>query len=71
MQAGLERGLHGMCQPLATLQCELELGQMMGDTESLRAAVESGLRECGRLVESIASMREDLLDHKKSMGETS
>jgi regulator of replication initiation timing len=56
----LERELHNLCQPLTTLQCTLELGQMMDDCDSLREAVEDSLVETRRMFAAIAKLRERL-----------
>jgi hypothetical protein len=50
--------LHDLCQPLTTLQCRLEMAQMMDTPEDYREAVRSGLAECVRLSAAVASMRE-------------
>ena len=52
------RALHDLCQPLTTLQCRLEIARMIGTAESYREAVELGLVECTRLMESVRSMQE-------------
>lgn len=57
---GLERELHDLCQPLTALQCQLELGQMIGDRESLSDAVNGALAESARMFAAIASMRDRL-----------
>ena len=56
----LERELHDLCQPLTSLQCQLELGQMCGDQAALLAAVEGGLLETARMFRSICEMRDRL-----------
>ena len=55
-----DRQLHDLCQPLTTLQCQLELAQMTGDPESLKAAVDGGVDEALRMFAVIAQMREIL-----------
>ena len=57
----IERELHDLCQPLTTLQCRLELGQMCGDEASLMEAVEGGLQEITKLFRGIGRMRERLM----------
>jgi hypothetical protein len=54
------QALHDLCQPLTTLQCRLELAGVLGTMDAYREAVDAGLAECSRLVESVASMREIL-----------
>jgi len=56
----LNRELHNLCQPLTSLQCQLELGQMCGDQAALLAAVEGGLLETARMFRSIGEMRDRL-----------
>jgi len=57
----IERDLHDLCQPLTSLQCRLELAQMMGDAGSLREAVDGGLEDTRRLFAGVSAMRERLL----------
>ncbi len=57
----MESELHGLCQPLTTLQCRLELGQMCADEASLMEAVEGALVETAKLFQGIGAMRERLL----------
>ncbi len=52
------RALHDLCQPLTTLQCRLEIAGMTGTDEAYREAVDMGLAECVRLMQSVDSMRE-------------
>jgi hypothetical protein len=54
---GLGTALHEICQPLTTLQCRLELAEMVGTEPALREAVRMGLLECARMVQAIAVMR--------------
>jgi signal transduction histidine kinase len=63
--ADLDKELHDLCQPLTTVSGHLELGQMMGDAESMRSAVENALVDCRRMFKSVATMRRriaELLD---------
>jgi len=53
----LNRELHNLCQPLTSLQCQLELGQMCGDQAALREAVDGGLLETARMFHRIDEMR--------------
>jgi hypothetical protein len=57
----LERELHDLCQPVSTLQCLLEYGQMCGTPEELLLAVESGLVETVRIFRCIEAMRGRIL----------
>ncbi len=66
----VEQELHDLSQPLTSLMCQLELGQMMGDTESLRAAVEAALPECRRLFEGFAAMRNRVVAQGAEPGAT-
>ncbi len=52
--------LHDLCQPLTTLQCRLEMAEMMNTDRDYRAAVSVGLTECERLARSVRSMRQVL-----------
>ena len=51
------RALHSLCQPLTTLQCRLEMAELLCTMEAYRESVKLGLAECGRLVESVESIR--------------
>ncbi len=57
----MESRLHDLCQPLTTLQCRLELGQLCGDEVSLMEAVEGALVETAKLFQGIGMMRERLV----------
>jgi signal transduction histidine kinase len=61
-QQGKQLGdaLHELCQPLTTLQCCLEMALLSDSREAYREAVEVGLAECRRIVESVESMRKIL-----------
>lgn len=50
--------LHDLCQPLTTLQCRLEMAELVGTPEAYREAVETALGECGRLAAVVSSMRD-------------
>ncbi len=52
--------LHDLCQPLTTLQCRLEMAELIGTAEAHREAVEAGRTECARLSAAVRSMREML-----------
>jgi hypothetical protein len=56
--ARISMALHDLCQPLTTLQCRLELADLVGTPEACRDAVKGGLVECMRLSEAVSSMRE-------------
>jgi len=56
----MDRELHDLCQPLTTLQCRLELAQMIGDAASLKEAVDGGVEETLRIFAAVARMRETL-----------
>ncbi len=53
----LNQALHDLCQPMTTLQCRLEMAGVVGTNEAYREAVEQGLTECSRLIESVDAMR--------------
>jgi hypothetical protein len=52
------RALHGLCQPLTTLQCRLEMAELVGTMDGYREAVAHALAECTRLVDGVGLMRE-------------
>jgi hypothetical protein len=56
----MSRALHDLCQPLTTLQCELEIAGLTGTQEAYRDAVRMGLAECARLAQAVGSMRQIL-----------
>jgi hypothetical protein len=56
----IEKGLHDLCQPVTSLQCQLELGKMAGDREALLEAVEGGLLETRRIFADIERFRQCL-----------
>ena len=63
LSEGLRRAnvaLHDLCQPLTTLQCRLEMAQMLDTQQDYRETVGLGLTECARLSASVISMREAL-----------
>ena len=53
----LSKALHDLCQPMTTLQCRLEMADVLGTVDAYRDAVELGLTECSRLIEAIDAMR--------------
>lgn len=57
---GIDRLLHGLCQPLTVLQCRLALGELSGEPEAMREAIGLALGECARLNEAVSAMREML-----------
>jgi signal transduction histidine kinase len=61
----INAALHEMCQPLTTLQCTLEMAALNDTLEEYREAMETGLTECRRMVESVESMREVLHEAKR------
>lgn len=50
--------LHDLCQPLTTLQCRLELAELVDTEAGYREAVTLGLAECARLTDCVTQMRE-------------
>jgi len=50
--------LHDLCQPLTTLQCRLEIAEVVGTEQAYREAVELGLKECSRMIDAVTVMRE-------------
>lgn len=53
----LNKELHDMAQPLASLQCRLELGQMLADAASLVEAVNGALLDLDRVNTSFSRLR--------------
>ncbi|HWB33127.1 MAG TPA: hypothetical protein VG714_08150 [Acidobacteriaceae bacterium] len=69
----MSQALHDFCQPLTTLQCRLEMAGVVGSMEAYREAVEQGLLECSRLLDSVAAMREIVRSEERNsmeMGQT-
>jgi hypothetical protein len=61
----LKREMHDLCQPLTSLQCRLELAQMMGDCESLKQAVDGALEDTQRMFAGIAAIRARILREER------
>jgi hypothetical protein len=57
---GIDRLLHGLCQPLTVLQCRLAMGELNGEPDAMREAIAAALRECVRLNDAVSAMREML-----------
>ena len=53
----LNKELHDMAQPLASLQCRLELGQILADAASLAEAVNGALLDLERVNNSFSRLR--------------
>jgi len=66
----LDGELHDLCQPLTTLLGRLELGQMMGDVESLKEAVDRGMVEAQRMAAAVERMRERLEQERQAWKST-
>jgi C4-dicarboxylate-specific signal transduction histidine kinase len=56
--------LHELCQPLTALQCQLEIGRMLGHETALKEAVEGALKETRRMFKVVARMRQRLLSEE-------
>ena len=52
--------VHDLCQPLTTLQCRLELAQIVDTPEDYRKAVVLGVAECARMSRHVHALREVL-----------
>jgi signal transduction histidine kinase len=52
--------VHDLCQPLTTLQCRLEMAQMMNTPEDYEEAVALGVTECARMSRHVHALREVL-----------
>ena len=50
--------LHDLCQPLTTMQCRLEMAEMIGTDADYREAVSLSITECGRMSQAVFHMRE-------------
>ena len=57
-RAALDVELHDLSQPLASLQCRLEIGRIIGGEEALLEAVDGGLLDLRRLCDALQRMRE-------------
>lgn len=57
----IDSALHDLCQPLTTLQCRLLLAGLTGTPGAYREAVDRGIEDCERLVETVNAMREILV----------
>ena len=64
----MSAALHGLCQPLTTLQCRLEMAEIVGTADAYREAVKSGLAECERLANGVGSMREIMRASREADG---
>ena len=53
----LDQELHDLSQPMASLQCRLEIGSILGGEEALREAVDGGLEDLQRLSTALQRMR--------------
>ena len=53
----IDVALHGLCQPLTVLQCRLAMGELIGEPEAMRDAIREALLECGRLNQTVVTMR--------------
>jgi len=53
----LDAALHGLCQPLTVLQCRLAIGELVGEPDTMRAAIREALQECSRLNQTVDTMR--------------
>lgn len=57
LQAALRQELHAFAQPLATIQCRLEVALMSGAEADLREAVSGGLADMKTVSESLQRIR--------------
>jgi hypothetical protein len=58
----LAEELHTLSQPLSTLRCRLDIAAMLGDEASAKEAVQGGLEDLDRILESIRRLRERLAE---------
>ncbi len=54
----LRRELHDMAQPLASLQCRLEIAQMVGEQQSRAELLDGSLEDLARLTASFSRLRD-------------
>ena len=57
MEDKLDDELHDLSQPLASLQCRLEIGLILGDKDALLDAVNGGLEDLRRITTVLGRMR--------------
>jgi hypothetical protein len=65
----LDAALHGLCQPLTVLQCRLAMGEMIGEPDAMLEAIREALKECGRLNQTVGTMRTMLQEVKEDTNE--
>ena len=53
----LDRELHDLSQPMASLQCRLEIGLILGDAEALLDAATGSLDDLRRMTVALNRMR--------------
>jgi hypothetical protein len=53
----IDVALHGLCQPLTVLQCRLAMGDLIGEPDAMREAIQEGLQECARMNQEVRTMR--------------
>ncbi len=58
LKSALGKQLHDLSQPLASLQCRLEIGKLVGGEEALLEAVSGGLDDLHRLCAALTRMRQ-------------
>ena len=57
MKAAFDRELHDLAQPIASCQCRLEIGLILGGEEALNEAATGGLEDLGRIIAARTRMR--------------
>ena len=53
----LQEAIHGLAQPLTSLQCRLEIGVLLGDEVSAQEALQESLTELRRVLAALAHLR--------------
>ena len=53
----IDMALHGLCQPLTVLQCRLAMGELLGEPDAMREAIQEGLQDCARMNQTVGTMR--------------
>ena len=59
--ADVRAGLHELCQPMATLQCLLELGTMETTMAESQVCIVDALEQCARMNGCVTALREAVL----------
>ena len=58
----LDKELHDLAQPISSLQCRLEIAKILDTDVASREAVEGGLEDLQRVMQSFKRMRTAIAD---------